>query len=79
MRSMTRSIFAIGLFSNIYVTITMVSSAVITIAIIEIPFFKDIFGFGEASTLEFITIVICSSLVLWAGEVYKYFQRFKRI
>ena len=77
MRSLTRSIFEIGVFSNIYVTITMLSSTAITIAIIEIPFFKNIFGFGEASIIEFMALVISSSLVLWAGEIYKYFQRIK--
>lgn len=77
MRSLTRSIFEIGLFSNIYVTITMLSSAAITIAIIEIPFFKEVFGFGVATTTEFLVLVGSSSLVLWAGEIYKYIQRLK--
>jgi Ca2+-transporting ATPase len=78
MRSLTRSVFEIGIFSNSYVSLTMASSAAITIAIIEIPFFKKAFGFGVASTTEFIILILASSLVLWGGEIYKYIQRNKK-
>lgn len=74
MRSMTRSVFEIGIFSNVYITITMLSSALITILIIEAPFFKTIFGFGVISAIDFCILVLLSSLVLWVGEGYKYFK-----
>jgi Ca2+-transporting ATPase len=74
MRSMTRSVFAIGFFSNIYVTITVISSALITIAIIELEAFKDIFGFGTIEPLHFLMLALLSAGVLVAGEVYKYLR-----
>lgn len=75
MRSLTRSIFEIGVFSNIYVTITMISSAIITISIIDIPFFKRIFGFQTITAIELTVLVLMSSLVLLGGEIYKYFKK----
>lgn len=74
MRSLTKSVFSIGLFSNIYITITMVSSSLITFAITELPFFVDIFGFGSLTAIEFMTLALMSASVLCAGEVYKYVQ-----
>ncbi len=74
MRSLTKSIFQIGFFSNIYVTITMASSAIITVAIIDIPFFKTVFGFQTITPLEFVVLISMSSLVLLGGEIYKYLK-----
>lgn len=72
MRSLTKSIFEIGVFSNIYVTMTMVTSTIITIAIIDIPFFKDVFGFETITLTEFLVLVSMSAIVLLGGETYKY-------
>ncbi|HEY9048514.1 MAG TPA: HAD-IC family P-type ATPase [Ohtaekwangia sp.] len=75
MRSMTRSVFDIGIFSNLYITLTMISSVIITVGIIEIPFLKKMFGFGTVPPLEFAVLTALSSLVLWFGEIYKYWHR----
>ncbi len=72
MRSLKKSLMEIGLFSNIYVTITMLSSSIITIAIIFIPFFQGIFGFGPIGYGSFLLLVALSSMVLWATEAFKY-------
>ncbi|GCC50404.1 HAD family hydrolase [Chryseotalea sanaruensis] len=74
MRSLNKSILEIGIFSNIYVTITMVSSAIMTISIINIPFFQEIFGFKTISYIHLMILILMSSLVLFGGEVYKYFK-----
>ena len=72
MRSLKRSLREIGLFSNIYITITMLSSSAITIIIIFVPFFQGIFGFGPISYGSFSLLVALSSTVLWATEIFKY-------
>lgn len=77
MRSLKKSIFEIGFFSNIYVTITMVSSTIITVLITEIPVFKTLFGFGTITGRDFSILVAASSLVLWCTEIYKYIQNRK--
>jgi len=72
MRSVTLSVFRLGLFTNVYVTLTMISSSIITVSIIEIPVIKKIFGFGEIRFSEFITLIALSSSVLLIGELYKF-------
>lgn len=78
MRSLTKSVFTIGLFSNIYVTITMISSAIVTIVIIDLPFSRNIFGFQAITAVEFAVLVSLSSLVLLGGEAYKYLRSLKQ-
>ncbi|MFA7385525.1 MAG: HAD-IC family P-type ATPase [Candidatus Paceibacterota bacterium] len=71
MRSLRKSIFEIGLFSNIYFAIGIIFSFILQIAVMYIPFFQNIFSFYSLSFLEFIAVLIISSFVLWFGELYK--------
>lgn len=72
MRSLKKSIFEIGLFTNKYVTITLLSSALITLLIIEVPAFSSIFNFHKLPYAEFGILASLSILVLVAGEIYKW-------
>lgn len=71
MRSLKKSVFNIGFFSNKYINIAIVVSIIIQIIIIEVPFFERIFSFQPVSALEFVVLVTMASLVLWSGELYK--------
>jgi P-type Ca2+ transporter type 2C len=72
MRSVERSVFKIGFFSNKYINLSIVVSVLIQTAIIKIPILSRLFHFEDISALEFISIVSMSSLVLWVGEGYKW-------
>jgi len=71
MRSIKNSVFKIGFFSNRYIIIALILAFILQIAVIEIPFFQNIFHFKSLSALEIIGIFALSSLVLWIGEIYK--------
>jgi P-type Ca2+ transporter type 2C len=74
MRSLKKSVFEIGFFSNKYINLAIFVSILIQVIIIEVPFFQYIFSFEFVSVLEFITLVALASIVLWCGELYKYLK-----
>lgn len=78
MRALKRSVFSIGIFSNKYINLALFISLIIQIVIIEVPFFERLFKFGYVPPLEFLSLILLSSSVLWFGEIYKYF-RYKSI
>ncbi len=72
MRSMKRSLFEIGIFSNKYMMVSI--SLAIFLQVIAIYFLDAIFHFEYLSFYELILIFVSSSLVLWLGELYKFFK-----
>jgi P-type Ca2+ transporter type 2C len=75
MRSLKKSVFEIGFFSNKFITITMISSALLTILIIEVPSFSTIFNFHTLPFQEFGLLVMMSMSVLGIGELYKWLHK----
>jgi len=75
LRSLRKSLFEIGPFSNKWINLALLISFTIQIIIIEIPFFVDLFHFIPLSALEFATMIGMSSVILWAGEIYKWIVR----
>ncbi len=75
MRSLKRSVFSIGLFSNRYVVTSLLTSIILLFMIIYIPFFQEVFRFKSLSLIELLTIVLLSSLVFWFGELYKFLNK----
>lgn len=75
MRSLTQSVKQFGAFSNPYINLALAVSLVVTIAIIEIPFFEQLFSFKSLGVLDFVVLISLSSLILVAGETYKWLQR----
>lgn len=71
MRSLRKSIFEIGFFSNKYVNLAILVSLGIQIMIVEVPFFQRLFNFELITAVEFITLAALASIVLVAGEIYK--------
>ncbi|PIR43854.1 hypothetical protein COV24_00645 [candidate division WWE3 bacterium CG10_big_fil_rev_8_21_14_0_10_32_10] len=72
MRSLEKSLFEIGIFSNKYVNMAFLFSAVLSVIAIFNPFFKHVLKFNGLTYLEFICIVLVSLLVIVIGELYKY-------
>lgn len=72
MRSLRRSVFSIGLFSNRYIVVGLVVSLVLQILVFYTSFFQNIFQFLPLTLFEFVGIILLSSLVLWFGELYKF-------
>lgn len=78
MRSLKKSIFEIGFFSNRYINLAVFVSVLIQVILIEVPFFERIFSFEFVSIPEFLTLIALSSTVLWFGELYKWVQKKKK-
>ncbi|MEX0998062.1 MAG: HAD-IC family P-type ATPase [Flavobacteriaceae bacterium] len=74
MRSLKKSIFEIGFFSNKYINLAILVSVLVQVVIIEMPFFQHIFSFEFVSVPEFLTLIALSSTVLWTGELYKFIK-----
>lgn len=76
MRSMHKSLFKIGLFSNKYILISLTISLIGVFSVVYIPFLQQIFKFSPLPLFELGKIFLFSSLVLVVGEIWK-FARFR--
>ncbi|MEP2667828.1 MAG: HAD-IC family P-type ATPase [Cyclobacteriaceae bacterium] len=74
MRSLKESVFTIGLFSNKYITLAWISSALLTLIIIEVPLFSSLFNFQKLPYSEFFILVVLSISVLGFAEIYKWIK-----
>lgn len=75
MRDLDKSVFTIGVFSNKWINRAFVASIVLQLIVVKIPWLQDLFGFAEIAYVDFLVMVIASSTVLWAGELYKWVKR----
>jgi len=75
MRSLKKSMFEIGMWSNKWVNLAFALSIVLQFLVIKIPFLQNLFNFKDISIAEFLLITALSSLILWFGELYKYVLR----
>ena len=74
MRSLKKSLFKIGIFSNKWVTWGLIVSFLAMLGIIYLPWIKDIFQFVPLSLAEFGIITLIASSVFIAGEIYKFIK-----
>lgn len=72
LRSLSRSVFKIGFFSNKYIIIGFLLGVFLQIAVIGIPFLQKAFHFAPLSAGEIAFVALLTSFVLWTGEIYKY-------
>lgn len=77
MRSLKDSIFRLGFFSNRYSVAALSVSGAFLFAVIYVPFLRDIMQFAYLSLVEMTILIAVSSLVLTAGEIYKFFRNRK--
>ncbi|MBS3066997.1 HAD-IC family P-type ATPase [Candidatus Pacearchaeota archaeon] len=79
MRSMNKSLFKIGFLSNKYVLLGLLFSVIMLFLVVYVPFLQNIFQFVSLSLIEVIVIILLSSLVFWAGEIYKFIKNRKKM
>jgi len=72
LRSISRSVFSIGFFSNKYMIIGLLVGVALQLGVIWIPFLQQAFHFVALSPREILFIAFLTSFVLWIGEAYKY-------
>lgn len=79
MRSLRLSLFKIGAFTNRWVNIAFIVAMLCQILVIKIPFFRDLMEFEDFPILDFVIIILISSVILGVGELYKYLKFKKNI
>lgn len=75
MRSLRKSLFKIGFFTNRYIVVSLLVSIALLVMVIYTPFFQSIFQFVSLSSVELLTIFLLSSMVFWFGELYKFIKK----
>ncbi len=74
-RSLKKSLFQVGLFSNLAAVGAFLFSALLLVAVLMVPVLRNIFSFVQLSTGEMLLILVISSSVFWAIELYKWLGR----
>ena len=77
MRSFTKSIFKIGLFSNMYLIGAIVAGVLLQLTVITIPFLANAFGVHNLSLTEWGIVIGFSLIPLLVNELIKLFTRKK--
>jgi len=75
MRSLSNSLFSIGLLSNRLMNYVLIFSFGIQSFVIYHPFFREVFHFGYIEPQEYIILILSSVSVIIAGEIFKFFIR----
>lgn len=78
MRSLRSSIFKIGPFTNFWVNIAFLTAIALQFAVIKLPFLRDILGFVDFPLVDFLLMMLISTLIVWVGELYKYLRYEKK-
>jgi Ca2+-transporting ATPase len=71
LRSIKKSIFTIGIFTNRNVNIALVGSFLLFLAVLYLPFLSNIFEFVPLTISELLMVTLASTSVIWASELYK--------
>ncbi len=71
MRSLSSSVFSIGLFTNKYVIISLIFSVGLTVAMVHTAIGQKLFSLEPLSIVEWSVIALISSSVFWASEAWK--------
>lgn len=76
MRSMNKSIFQLGFFSNKYINFGLLGALTLQFVVLYVPKLQEIFSFTPLSLRDWLIIVPLTFSVIIGVEVYKFF-RFK--
>jgi Ca2+-transporting ATPase len=76
-RSDYKSIFQVGVFTNKPMVLALVLTVILQGLIIYVPLFNRIFETTPLSLMEFLMVILASSIVFWAVEVEKWTKRRK--
>lgn len=75
MRSQNKSIFSIGIFSNIYLIGAIIIGIALQVAVIYIPVFATLFNVTPLNLKDWIVVLALSLLPLILNEIIKIFRR----
>ena len=78
MRSLKKSLFKIGIFSNKWVILALIASLAFMLGVIYFPPLQNIFKFVSLNLGEFLIITLIASSVFIAGEIYKLIRFHKK-
>jgi Ca2+-transporting ATPase len=67
-----KSIFSVGLFSNKYLILAIVSSLLLHVAVVNLPFLQDIMQTTALSLEEWLKLTALASSILILSEISKY-------
>lgn len=71
MRSLNKSIFELGFFTNKYLTIDLLLSTTLVFLVINIPITAELMHFVPLAPLDWLICALTATSVLWTGEFYK--------
>lgn len=74
MRSLRSSVFRIGFFKNKVLIGALGLSVLLTLIVLYIPWFQNIFKFNRLRVPALLIIIFFSSFVLWLEKLYKYLK-----
>lgn len=74
-RSERQSLFQQGIFSNIYMVLAVLSTLVLQLVVIYVPFFQFIFETKPLSVTEFAITIVVASAVFIVVEIEKWLKR----
>lgn len=76
MRSLDRSAFSIGLFSNRWINYALILSFILQFLAVKLPFMQDLLHFADLAWTDIAVITGLSTLVFAFGEAYKFVRWF---
>ena len=74
MRSLRKSIFEIGPLTNFWVNLAFLAAIVLQYVVIKVPFLREVMRFEDLPTVDFLVMMLIATVVVWAGELYKYIR-----
>ncbi|WIV13799.1 cation-translocating P-type ATPase [Proteiniborus sp. MB09-C3] len=77
MRNSTKSIFQIGLFSNMYLIGAIIIGFILQFGVISVPFFANVFEVHNLSLGDWGLVIIFALVPLIVNEIIKAFMRLK--
>lgn len=75
MRSLSASLFQIGIFTNIYVVASTIASFALMLIVIQSDFGADVFKTEPISLKEWIIVIAIGSIVFIVGEIWKLIKK----
>jgi Ca2+-transporting ATPase len=74
-RSMTESLFSIGIFTNKKLIAAVSVSFLLQVSVVYLPFFQAVFKTENLTPFDWAMVIAVSSFPLWAMELAKFIQR----
>ena len=77
-RSMTESLFKIGVFTNKKLVLAVFISFILQMAVVYVPFLQRVFKTEALGAFDWFLVLVISSFPLWAMEIWKAVARNKK-